>query len=953
MPLQKLLLKPGVNKENTRYTNEGGWYDCDKIRFRQGTPEKIGGWSQISSYTYVGTCRSLWSWASLSGIVYVGVGTYLKFYVEQGGAYNDITPIRSYVTLSGPFVAIAPQTFTVTIANPAVLTASSLATITNGMAFTFTTTGSLPTGLTTGVTYYAVSSSTNTCRLALTVGGTAITTTGTQSGTHTLTSTTLTVTSSTHGAATGDYVNFLGAVALSTQAFTGVTLINVVITGIAGQFSCTASVLAVGQPVTISGIFAGTGSITGYVSPTTYFIIATNGSTTFTLSATSGGPAITTTAGTPTGLTYRVTTNFTLFSALAQNTPVVLTISTGGALPTGLLTGVQYYINVVSGTTVNFTNVPNGAAISTSTVGSGTFSLYVNNGVTAEVLNSSFAVTVVNANSFTIDTSVAAGVYDTGNGGTVNAYYEIPIGYDSSQPLTGWGAGAWDSGSWGTGQSSVAPARIWYQNNFGQDLIYGYRGGPLYYWNASIGTQLKAFTITIAVPGVVTLSSGSLTDGTAVVLESTGTLPTGLTIGTTYYTGGASGATVRLATTYANALASTFITTTGSQTGTHYILPNGIPVTSLGGASDVPALANFVMVSDASRFTICFGCSIYADPNTKIDPMLIRWSDQESVTNWTPAVTNQAGFIRLSHGSQILTAVQTRQEIVVFTDTSLYSMQYLGAPFIWGTQLLGDNISLAGYNTAVIASGVIYWMGVDKFYKYDGRTQTLRCDLLRFIYGDINLDQQAQFFAGTSEGFNEVWWFYCSSGSTTIDSYVTYNYGEDVWAYGTMARTAWLDSGLITNPIAATYSYNLVYHEYGVDDNTTGTALPIEAYVTSSEFDIGDGHNFGFIWRLIPDLTFRGSSTTGTTPQVTFYMLPMQNSGSGYNDPVESGNQSVGGTSYANVSRVGTYEVDQFTGQVYTRVRGRQMSIKISSNQVGTQWQLGAPRIDIRPDGRR
>ena len=942
MPLQKLLLKPGVNKENTRYTNEGGWYDCDKIRFRQGTPEKIGGWSQISGYTYVGTCRSLWSWASLSGIVYVGVGTYLKFYIEQGGAYNGITPIRSYVTLSGPFVAIAPQTFTVTIANPAVLTASSLATITNGMAFTFTTTGSLPTGLTTGVTYYAVSSSTNTCRLALTVGGTAITTTGTQSGTHTLTSTTLTVTSSTHGCATGDYVNFLGAVALSTQAFTRSTA-----------------------------------------------------------------------------------TDFVITTALATNTPVVLTVSSGGTLPTGLAENTQYYIKVVSGTTVNFTNTIGGAAISTSTAGTGTFALYVKSGLTAAVLNSSFAVTVINVNSFTITTSVAAGVYDTGNGGTtVNANYEIPVGYDSSQPLTGWGAGAWGSGSWDYGQSSVAPARLWYQNNFGQDLIFGYRGGPLYYWNANItptglavsininsqtvsavtiateyitfstaiatGTPVKftsttslpsplvsgtvyyivnpvaataqlaltvggaainltttgSGTITIYTPATFTTSS-TLSNGTAIQIVSTGTVPTGMTIGTTYYINNFASNSFNISATYGGDL----IVLTGTQSGSQSIYAHGIPVTSMYGASDVPAYVNNMMVSDASRFTIAFGCTPYG--GGELDPMLIRWSDQESVTNWTPQVTNQAGFIRLSHGSQILAAVQTRQEIVVFTDTSLYSLQYLGAPYVWGSQLLGDNISLAGYNTAVIASGTIYWMGVDKFYKYDGRVQTLRCDLLRFIYGDINLDQQAQFFAGTSEGFNEIWWFYCSSGSTTIDSYVTYNYGEDVWAYGTMARTAWLDSGLITNPIAATYSYNLVYHEYGVDDNTTGTALPIEAYVTSSEFDIGDGHNFGFIWRLLPDLTFRGSSTTGTTPQVTFYMLPLQNSGSGYNDPVESGNQSVGGTSYANVTRIGTYEVDQFTGQVYTRVRGRQMSIKISSNQVGTQWQLGAPRIDIRPDGRR
>jgi len=459
-------------------------------------------------------------------------------------------------------------------------------------------------------------------------------------------------------------------------------------------------------------------------------------------------------------------------------------------------------------------------------------------------------------------------------------------------------------------------------------------------------TTAGSGTITIYTPATFTTIS-TLTNATAIQIVSTGTVPTGMTIGTTYYVNNFASNTFNISATYGGDL----IVLTGTQTGTQTIYQHGIPVTSLNGASAVPALVNNMMVSDASRFTIAFGCTPFGGGD--LDPMLIRWSDQESVTNWTPAVTNQAGFIRLSHGSEIVAAVQTRQEIVVFTDTSLYSMQYLGAPFIWGTQLLGDNVSLAGYNTAIIASGVVYWMGVDKFYKYDGRTQTLRCDLLRHVYSDINLDQQAQFFAGTNEGFNEVWWFYCSSGSTTIDRYVTYNYTEDLWAYGNMARTAWLDSGLITNPIAATYVNNLVYHEYGVDDNTTGTALPIEAYITSSEFDIGDGHNFGFIWRLLPDLTFRGSSTTGATPQVTFYLLPMQNSGSGYNDTNEAANQSVGGTSYANVARIGTYTVDQFTGQVYTRVRGRQMAMKISSNQVGTQWQLGAPRIDIRPDGRR
>ena len=867
MPLQKILFKPGINKENTRYTTEGGYYDCDKVRFRQGTPEKIGGWQQISTNTFEGTCRSLWTWDSLAGVNYIGVGTNLKFYIAEGGEYNDITPLRAaQVGLNGPFAA---------------------------------TTGS----------------------------------------------TTITVTDNSHGALDGDYVNFLGAVALSTQTFTGVTLSGVVITGIAGQFSCIASVLAVGQPVTISGVFGGTGSITGYVNPTTYFIIATNGTTTFTLSATSGGSAITTIAGTPTGLTYRVTTNFTLFSALAQNTPVVLTISSGGALPSGLNENTQYYINVVSGTTVNFTNVPNGAAISTTSAGSGTFSLYVDNGITAEVLNQSFQISNVATNTYDIESPIAASVYDTGNGGNpVSAYYEINVGNDSAQPLTGWGAGPWGEGAWGIGTSSTSPLRVWSQANFGQDLVFAYRGGPMYYWNASIGTTPNPVTITIATPGVFTLGSGGLTDTMAIILLTSGALPTGLTSGTVYYVSGASGSTFKLSTTYANAIAGTYITTSGTQSGTHYVSSYAIAVTSLGGASDVPDFVNFVMVSDASRFTIAFGATPYGGGD--LDPMLIRWSDQESVVEWTPAATNQAGFIRLSHGSEIRTAVQARQEIVVFTDASVYSLQYLGPPYVWGSQLLGDNISIAGFNTAVIASGVVYWMGIDKFYKYDGRIQTLRCDLRQYIFQDINLQQQSQFFAGTNEGFNEVWWFYCSSGSTVIDKYAVYNYAEDIWYYGTIGRTAWLDSGINDYPIGATYENNLVYHEYGVDDNTTETPVVIESYITSSEFDIGDGHNFGFIWRIIPDITFRGSSAA--SPQVTMTIKPLQNSGSGYNTP-----ESEGGVSSGTVTRTATVSVEQFTQYVYVRVRGRQMSFKVEGNQLGLQWQLGAPRIDIKPDGRR
>jgi hypothetical protein len=344
---------------------------------------------------------------------------------------------------------------------------------------------------------------------------------------------------------------------------------------------------------------------------------------------------------------------------------------------------------------------------------------------------------------------------------------------------------------------------------------------------------------------------------------------------------------------------------------------------------------------------------------TTLDPMLIRWSDQESFVNWTPAPTNQAGDVRLSHGSKIVATNQSRQEILVWTDSALYSLQYLGPPVIWGTQLMADNISIAGPNAVAYANGVSYWMGVDKFYKYDGRSQTLNCDLLRFIFEDIDKGQYAQVFASTNEGFNEIWWFYCSLGSTAIDRYVIYNYAENqgagAWYYGTMSRTAWLDSGIRDYPLAATYNTttavgNLVDHELGLNDDTTGTPAAIEAYISSAEFDIDDGYKFGFVWRVLPDITFSGS--TATSPSVTMYLKPMQNSGSGYNSPA-----SVGGSTTpsgaAAVTRTATLPIEEFTGQINTRVRGRQLVMEVRSTALGVQWQLGSPRLDIRQDGRR
>jgi len=366
-----------------------------------------------------------------------------------------------------------------------------------------------------------------------------------------------------------------------------------------------------------------------------------------------------------------------------------------------------------------------------------------------------------------------------------------------------------------------------------------------------------------------------------------------------------------------------------------------------------PSLVNEIMVSDSSRIVIAFGCN---DPSgtyasTTLDPMQIRWTAQESYTDWQPSTTNQAGDYRLSHGSEIIASLQTRQEINIWTDAAIYSMQYLGPPFVWGFTLLSDNISITSSNAMATASGVVYWMGVDKFYVYSGRVETLPCSVRTYIYEDINRDQFAQIYAGTNEGYSEVWWFYCSKNSTIIDRYVIFNYLDRVWYYGTMDRTAWLDSPLRQYPLATTGKNLVVYHESAVDNGTTNPASPINAYIQSSDFDIGDGHNYGFVWRMIPDITFNGSNMSGLStdkPEVTFKVRPRQNPGSNYgtsNSPIVQSAES-----YQNTS---TYTVQTFTEIVYTRIRGRQMAFKVESNTLGTQWQLGVPRIDIRPDGRR
>ena len=419
-----------------------------------------------------------------------------------------------------------------------------------------------------------------------------------------------------------------------------------------------------------------------------------------------------------------------------------------------------------------------------------------------------------------------------------------------------------DLGLWNVGETSQEELRVWTQQNFGEDLIFGLRGGRVYYWDASTTLTTRA-----------------------------------------------------------------------------------VDLTTLSGASNVPTVQNSIFVSDINRFVFCFGANILGSATQ--DPMLIRWSDQEDATNWTPSATTQAGSLRLSRGTEIVAASQARQEVLVWTDSSLYSLQYVGVGSgVWGATLVGEQTSIASQNAVAYANGVAYWMGKDKFYKYDGRTQPLPCDLRKYVFSDFNEEQFEQVFSGTNEAFAEVWWFYCSTDATSTDSYIIYNYIDNIWYYGSMARSAWLDSGLRSFPLAATYNNRIVEHERGIDDNETGTAAAISSFITSSQFDLDDGHQFTLVSRMIPDVSFEGS--TGSTPTIVMTLEPLNSSGSGFTSPA-----SESGVATGSVIRSASSPVDVYTSQVHTRVRGRQMSMKIASTTTGVQWQLGSPRLDMRPDGRR
>lgn len=622
MPLSKLQFKPGINKEGTNYSNEGGWFDGDKIRFRSGYPESIGGWQRVSNNQFTGTARKIFDFVTLDSQNLLFVGTEKKVFLENAGVFSDITPIRSTVSLG---------------TNPV------------------NTTGGAGSGVVTITTQAA------------------------------------------HGAITGDFV----------------TLANLTAT----------------------------------------------------------------------------------------------------------------------------------------------------DGITTAQLNKEQTITSVpTTTTFTVDTGGSASSGSTAGGGSSGtAAFQINIGLNTTVLGSGWGAGTWGRFEWGSASGSLSgeTLRLWAVDNFGEDLIFNVMNGSIYYWDATNGTSTRA-----------------------------------------------------------------------------------VELSSLTGASDTPTIARKVLVSDVDRHVIAFGANIIGT-NTQ-DPLLIRFGSQESLTDFTPTATNTAGDLRLSKGSEIITAVQTSRQILVFTDQSLYSMQFLGAPFTFGVSLLGDNIRISGPNTAIAVNDVVFWMGQENFYLYDGRIQAIPCSVRDYVFNDMNNQQSFKFHAGSIGSQTEIWWFYCSSTSSEIDRYVIYNYGQQIWYYGTLVRTTWNDraSGLRSFPQATTTDGYLLNHEDGLDDKATGSTVAINAFIESSDFDIGDGQQFMMVNRILPDLTFDGS--TASSPAAKFTVKSRDFSGNNFTE-------SPSGSAV----RTATTPVEQFTEKVDLRARGRQMAIRVEKDTVGVRWRLGSPRLDARADGRR
>ena len=773
--LQKLTFKPGINKELTRYAGEGGWFDCDKVRFVNGLPQKMGGWVKINSTAFVGVCRSLFNWSTLAGSDLMGIGTSTKLIIEEGGATYDVTPLRvSNVTLG---------------ANP----------------FTTETSG-----------------------------------TGTVKVTHT-----------SHGARVNDTVIFAGA-----TTFDGITTAQIntshvitelidsnnyrIVTGGSSSSGSTAgggsSVLA-SYEVTASdgtsasgGVGWGAGLFGGTVS----------GKTTTTLS---GGISDSATSIPLTSATGFDTASTTLSAALQIGDGEIHIASTSGLPWIGI---VQ-----IGSEQIKYENVD-------TTQSKLSFLTRGFNGTTEAAHASSASVTYVGTILVDSEIITYTGVSTNnltpavrGQLGTDNVAHDSGATVVEANEFVGWGSGVPVE----TGTSESPTIRMWRQDNFGEDLLANIWGGSIYYWDASSGFSNRA-----------------------------------------------------------------------------------VELSSLSGSSDCPTSARVVLVSDNDRHVVALGTT---DRSTgDFDPLLIRWGDQESLTQWTPSTTNTAGDLRINNGSEIITALENRQEVLVWTDRSLHSLRFVGSPFVFGQTLLSQNVTIISPNAHVAVGDAAFWMGTNSFYVYDGRVTTIPCSVRNFVFQNMNFELRNKFFAGSNYEFGEVIWFYVSSDATEVDRYVIYNFVEKVWYTGSLERTAWLDRSQREFPNATSSDGFLYAHDSGFDDGSENPPAAITAFIESSDFEIGDGDRLQFASRVIPDLSFNGSSTSA--PVATFSFRPRDFPG-----------DSFGTSSSSSVTASQTVDVEQFTDQAFIRLRSREMAVKVESTATGVFWRLGAPRIDVRPDGRR
>ena len=705
MPLTKLQFKPGINRETTSYSNEGGWFDGDKVRFRMGFPEKIGGWVRQSIYNFLGTCRALHPWVALSGEKFIGVGTSLKYYINEGGSYHDITPIR----IASSAVTFGAGADTLNGA----IDASTQSIILNSVTG-FPTGGGLIKIGTEQINYAGIASSTLTgC-----VRGVNGTTAASHLNSASVTCATLTVTDADgHGAVENDFVTFSGAASLG----------DVIVPAVLNQ---------------------------------------------------------------------------------------------------------EYQITKIISSTVFQIEARTASSISSITTTSGLNPVFV------------FATTSDSSN---------------GGGSAVGAY-QINVGLDTTVQGTGWGAGTWSRGTWGSASDltvSGATLRIWSHDNFGEDLLINVRDEGIFYWDKTNGVTTRA----------VSLASLGVT------------------------------------------------------------------------ANKIPTIAKQILVSDKDRHIIAFGCDAETAIGTQ-DPLLIRFGSQESLTDWAATATNTAGDLRIGSGSEIVTAVETRQQILVFTDVSLHAMQFLGPPFTFGINTISENITTASPLCAIAVNDNVFWMGREEFYVYAGAVNKLPCTVKDYVFSDFNEQQIQKVTAANNSSFSEIWWFYPSADSDENDRYVVFNYEQQVWYYGTMDRTCWLDRGVDALPIAASTDHYLYEQESGLDDGSTAPASAISSRIESSQIDLGDGDQFAFLSRIIPDITFRDS--TANSPTATFTLGVRNFPGGKYLHTDED-----------VVSKTASTPVEQFTTEVRTRLRGRSFNLKVESTATETTWRLGTPRVEVRPDGRR